>query len=54
MTSIPSVLRIPVSDLGGAASDQRAVDALLKSMAANRGEWYRYPISIRLISGAQG
>ena len=24
------------------------------AMAANRGEWYRYPISIRMVSGAVG
>ena len=24
------------------------------SMAASRGEWYRYPINIRLVSGAVG
>ena len=27
---------------------------IMGAMAANRGEWYRYPISLRLISGAQG
>lgn len=27
---------------------------IMGAMAANRGEWYRYPISIRLVSGAQG
>jgi uncharacterized Tic20 family protein len=24
------------------------------AMAANRGEWYRYPVSIRMVSGAAG
>ena len=28
--------------------------AIMATMAANRGEWYRYPINIRLVSGAQG
>ena len=27
---------------------------IMGAMAANRGEWYRYPISIRMIAGAQG
>lgn len=27
---------------------------ILAAMAANRGEWYRYPISIRMVPGAVG
>jgi uncharacterized protein len=27
---------------------------IIAAMAANRGEWYRYPISIRMVSGAVG
>jgi uncharacterized protein len=27
---------------------------IIASVAANRGEWYRYPINIRMVSGAVG
>ncbi|MCZ7628580.1 MAG: DUF4870 domain-containing protein [Microthrixaceae bacterium] len=27
---------------------------IMATMAANRGEWYRYPINIRMVPGAQG
>lgn len=27
---------------------------IMATVAASRGEWYRYPINIRLVSGAQG
>jgi uncharacterized Tic20 family protein len=27
---------------------------IMASLAANRGEWYRYPVNIRLVSGAVG
>jgi uncharacterized Tic20 family protein len=27
---------------------------IMATIAANKGEWYRYPISIRMVSGAQG
>jgi len=27
---------------------------ILAAVAANRGEWYRYPVSIRLVPGAAG
>ena len=27
---------------------------ILAAVAANRGEWYRYPINIRMVSGAVG
>jgi uncharacterized Tic20 family protein len=27
---------------------------IMGAMAANRGEWYRYPISLRLVPGARG
>lgn len=30
------------------------VFGIMATLAANRGEWYRYPISIRMVSGAQG
>lgn len=30
------------------------VFCVMAAIAANKGEWYRYPINIRLISGAQG
>ena len=30
------------------------VFAIQATIAANRGEWYRYPISIRFVSGAAG
>lgn len=30
------------------------VFAIIAAQAANRGEWYRYPMSIRMVSGAQG
>jgi uncharacterized Tic20 family protein len=25
---------------------------IIAALAANRGEWYRYPINLRLVSGA--
>lgn len=28
--------------------------SIMATVAANRGEWYRYPLSIRMVSGAQG
>ena len=28
--------------------------AIIATMAANRGEWYRYPINIRMVPGALG
>lgn len=28
--------------------------AIVATMAANRGEWYRYPINIRMVPGARG
>ncbi len=28
--------------------------SIMATVAANRGEWYRYPISIRMVSGAVG
>jgi uncharacterized Tic20 family protein len=28
--------------------------SIMPTIAANRGEWYRYPISIRMVSGAVG
>ena len=30
------------------------VFGIMATLAANRGEWYRYPITIRMVSGAQG
>lgn len=30
------------------------VFAIIAAIAANRGEWYRYPVNIRLVPGAQG
>ena len=27
---------------------------VLAAIAANRGEWYRFPINLRLVPGAQG
>jgi len=30
------------------------VFSIQAAMAANRGEWYRYPVSIRMVSGAVG
>lgn len=27
---------------------------IMATLAANRGEWYRYPVSIRMVPGAQG
>ena len=30
------------------------VFGILAAVAANRGEWYRYPINIRMVSGAVG
>jgi uncharacterized Tic20 family protein len=27
---------------------------IMATLAANRGEWYRYPINIRMVPGAQG
>jgi uncharacterized Tic20 family protein len=30
------------------------VFGIMATIAANKGEWYRYPISIRMVSGAQG
>jgi uncharacterized Tic20 family protein len=27
---------------------------VMASIAANRGEWYRFPVSLRLVPGAQG
>ncbi|MFV0316030.1 MAG: DUF4870 domain-containing protein [Microthrixaceae bacterium] len=27
---------------------------IMATVAANRGEWYRYPVNIRMVSGAQG
>ena len=27
---------------------------LAAAIAANRGEWYRFPINLRLVPGAQG
>jgi len=30
------------------------VFGIMATLAANRGEWYRYPINIRLVPGAQG
>ena len=27
---------------------------IVATMAANRGEWYRYPINIRMVPGARG
>ncbi len=27
---------------------------IMATVAANRGEWYQYPINIRMVSGAQG
>lgn len=30
------------------------VFGIMATMAANRGEWYRYPINIRMVPGAQG
>lgn len=30
------------------------VFGIIATLAANRGEWYRYPINIRLVPGAQG
>lgn len=27
---------------------------ILAAVAASRGEWYRYPVNIRMVSGAQG
>lgn len=30
------------------------VFGIMATMAANRGEWYRYPITIRMVPGAQG
>ena len=38
----------PIGDLQGQAATLHELGIL----AANRGEWYRYPINIRLVSGA--
>lgn len=27
---------------------------IIAALAANRGEWYRFPISLRLVPGARG
>ena len=27
---------------------------MMAAVAANRGEWYRFPVNLRLVPGAQG
>ena len=27
---------------------------IMAAVAANRGEWYRYPVNIRMVPGARG
>jgi len=42
------ILLLPVVIIGA------LVLHIMAAVAANKGEWYRYPISIRMVSGAQG
>lgn len=48
MLVLVGFLLFPVVLVGG------YVFGILATMAASRGEWYRFPISIRMVPGARG
>jgi uncharacterized Tic20 family protein len=48
MFVIVGIVLLPVVWIGA------LVFEIMATIAANRGEWYRYPVSIRFVSGARG